>query len=105
MFASWDGDEVDPPLFIEEVGPAWFAAMGSGRTAGTKVLSIAGDCRRPGIYEVPFGITPAELLVKPTFEYPVVLRNAGIPGRAVVQFVIDTIGRFQLMAGAAHGGV
>ena len=40
-------------------GAAWFAAMGSGRTAGTKVLSISGDCRKPGVYEVPFGITPA----------------------------------------------
>ncbi len=43
-------------------GAAWFAAMGSSRTAGTKVLSIAGDCRKPGVYEVPFGITAAELL-------------------------------------------
>jgi [NiFe] hydrogenase diaphorase moiety large subunit len=43
-------------------GATWFAAMGSGRTSGTKVLSIAGDCRKPGVYEVPFGITPRELL-------------------------------------------
>jgi [NiFe] hydrogenase diaphorase moiety large subunit len=43
-------------------GAAWFAAMGSARTAGTKVLSIAGDCRKPGVYEVPFGITPRALL-------------------------------------------
>ncbi len=43
-------------------GAAWFAAMGSPRTAGTKVLSISGDCRKPGVYEVPFGITPDELL-------------------------------------------
>jgi [NiFe] hydrogenase diaphorase moiety large subunit len=43
-------------------GAAWFAAMGSPRTAGTKVLSIAGDCRKPGVYEVPFGITGSELL-------------------------------------------
>ncbi len=43
-------------------GAAWFAAMGTARTTGTKVLSIAGDCRKPGVYEVPFGITPDELL-------------------------------------------
>ena len=43
-------------------GAAWFAAMGSARTTGTKVLSISGDCRKPGVYEVPFGITPHELL-------------------------------------------
>jgi [NiFe] hydrogenase diaphorase moiety large subunit len=43
-------------------GAAWFAAMGSPRTAGTKVLSISGDCRKPGVYEVPFGIAAHELL-------------------------------------------
>lgn len=36
--------------------------------------------------------TPAELLVQPIFLYPRVLQEAGIPGRAVVQFVIDTLG-------------
>ena len=43
-------------------GASWFAAMGSPRTTGTKVLSISGDCRKPGVYEVPFGITAQELL-------------------------------------------
>jgi len=43
-------------------GAPWFAAMGSPRTSGTKVLSISGDCRKPGVYEVPFGITAQELI-------------------------------------------
>jgi [NiFe] hydrogenase diaphorase moiety large subunit len=47
---------------IMEKGAAWFAAMGSERTTGTKLLSICGDCRKPGVYEVPFGITARELL-------------------------------------------
>lgn len=51
-------------------GAAWFAAMGSGRTAGTKVLSISGDCRKPGVYEVPFGITPQELLEEAEADNP-----------------------------------
>jgi TonB family protein len=36
--------------------------------------------------------TPAEMIVQPTFHYPRILQEAGIPGRAVVQFVIDTLG-------------
>jgi [NiFe] hydrogenase diaphorase moiety large subunit len=44
------------------MGAPWFAAMGSPRTTGTKVLSISGDCRKPGVYEVPFGITARELI-------------------------------------------
>jgi [NiFe] hydrogenase diaphorase moiety large subunit len=47
---------------IMERGAPWFAAMGSERTTGTKLLSICGDCRKPGVYEVPFGITARELL-------------------------------------------
>jgi [NiFe] hydrogenase diaphorase moiety large subunit len=37
-------------------GPATFCTSGTSRSSGTKVLSVSGDCRRPGVYEVPFGI-------------------------------------------------
>ena len=47
---------------ILEKGPGWFAQMGSQGSPGTKLLSISGDCRGPGVYEVPFGITVSELL-------------------------------------------
>ncbi len=47
---------------IMERGAEWFSAMGSERTTGTKLLSICGDCRKPGVYEVPFGITARALL-------------------------------------------
>lgn len=43
-------------------GGAWFAAEGTGKSTGTKILSISGDCTRPGIYEYPFGTTIAEIL-------------------------------------------
>jgi [NiFe] hydrogenase diaphorase moiety large subunit len=36
-------------------GGDWFASVGSGGSAGTKLLSVSGDCARPGIYEYPFG--------------------------------------------------
>ena len=47
---------------IMQRGAEWFAEMGSERTTGTKLLSICCDCRKPGVYEVPFGITARELL-------------------------------------------
>ncbi len=43
-------------------GGAWFAEIGTEKSKGTKSLSISGDCDRPGIYEVPFGVTVAEVL-------------------------------------------
>ncbi|NLX60132.1 MAG: NADH:ubiquinone oxidoreductase [Phycisphaerae bacterium] len=47
---------------ILEKGPGWFAQMGSKGSPGTKVLSISGDCHRPGVYEVPFGIKLSDVL-------------------------------------------
>jgi [NiFe] hydrogenase diaphorase moiety large subunit len=55
---------------IMEKGAEWFAAMGSERTTGTKLLSICGDCRKAGVYEVPFGITARELLDMAEAENP-----------------------------------
>jgi len=43
-------------------GAAWFKAMGTTQSAGTKLLSVSGDCSRPGVYEVEYGLTLAELL-------------------------------------------
>jgi len=51
-------------------GADWFAAMGSGATTGTKALSISGDCRKPGVYEVPFGISATEILEMAEAENP-----------------------------------
>ncbi len=36
-------------------GGAWWAAIGTPKSTGTKIHSISGDCARPGLYEYPFG--------------------------------------------------
>jgi len=43
-------------------GAPWFRSLGTSRSTGTKLLSVSGDCERPGIYEVEFGLTVQELL-------------------------------------------
>jgi [NiFe] hydrogenase diaphorase moiety large subunit len=43
-------------------GAAWFAGMGTRESTGTKLMSVAGDCAHPGVYDLPFGITVNELL-------------------------------------------
>jgi [NiFe] hydrogenase diaphorase moiety large subunit len=40
---------------------AW-RARGTEPSTGTKLLSVAGDCARPGIYEYPFGVSVAQVL-------------------------------------------
>lgn len=39
-----------------------FAATGTAQSAGTKLLSISGDCAFPGIYEYPFGVPISRVL-------------------------------------------
>ena len=38
------------------------AATGTAQSAGTKLLSISGDCAFPGIYEYPFGVPISRIL-------------------------------------------
>ncbi len=45
-----------------EHGADWFARHGTEKSSGTKLMSVAGDCSRPGVYEAPFGISVRELL-------------------------------------------
>jgi [NiFe] hydrogenase diaphorase moiety large subunit len=47
---------------ISAKGAEWFKAHGTEKSTGTKLFSVSGDCERPGIYELPFGVTIAELL-------------------------------------------
>ncbi|VAX35255.1 NAD-reducing [NiFe] hydrogenase HoxFUYH(E), subunit alpha (HoxF) [hydrothermal vent metagenome] len=47
---------------ILEKGWAWFTNAGSEESMGTKLLSVSGDCKRPGVYEIPFGISVRKLL-------------------------------------------
>jgi [NiFe] hydrogenase diaphorase moiety large subunit len=47
---------------IMEYGAAWFASFGTKESSGTKLLSISGDCQKPGVYEIPFGTTLKDVL-------------------------------------------
>lgn len=43
-------------------GASWFKSMGTDISSGTKLLSVCGDCNKPGVYEVEYGITINELI-------------------------------------------
>jgi len=43
-------------------GAPWFLSMGTAKSSGTKLFSVSGDCERPGVYELEFGLTVQELL-------------------------------------------
>ncbi len=43
-------------------GGDWYGELGTHASAGTKILSVSGDCERPGLYEYPFGVSVAQVL-------------------------------------------
>jgi [NiFe] hydrogenase diaphorase moiety large subunit len=43
-------------------GPAWYHKLGTAESKGTKVLSVSGDCARPGIYEIEWGFSVNDVL-------------------------------------------
>jgi [NiFe] hydrogenase diaphorase moiety large subunit len=47
---------------VLEKGGQWFTGFGTAESTGTKLLSVSGDCKHPGIYEVEYGITVAQLM-------------------------------------------
>jgi [NiFe] hydrogenase diaphorase moiety large subunit len=47
---------------VAQRGGAWYAGIGTGASAGTKILSVSGDCARPGLYEYAFGVSVREVL-------------------------------------------
>ncbi len=47
---------------IVERGGQWYASIGTERSTGTKLFSVSGHVERPGVYEVPMGITFREII-------------------------------------------
>ncbi len=43
-------------------GADWYRALGTAQSTGTKLLSVSGDCGRPGIYEIEWGFTVNDIL-------------------------------------------
>jgi NADH-quinone oxidoreductase subunit F len=62
-------------------GAAWFAALGTEKSGGTKIFSISGHVARPGNYEYPMG-TPLRVLLEEAAGGPLPGRRfkAVIPG-------------------------
>jgi NADH-quinone oxidoreductase subunit F len=49
------------PLIISK-GSAEYRKIGTEKSPGSKLFCVSGDVARPGLYEIPFGVTLRELL-------------------------------------------
>ena len=61
-------------------GSAWFKAIGTDRSSGSKILSISGDCDNPGVYEVAFGTSVEEILKIADAKDPKAVQIGGASG-------------------------
>ncbi|MGC9364811.1 MAG: NADH-quinone oxidoreductase subunit NuoE [Fidelibacterota bacterium] len=75
---------IDAALIISR-GAAWFNKYGTEKSKGTKIFSVSGDCRQPGIYELPFGITVAELLSEVGGEDAKAVQIGGASGHCIAR--------------------
>ena len=54
------------PLIITRSGKS-YADSGTNGWKGSRIFSVSGDVKKPGVYEVPMGLTLRELLTHPQF--------------------------------------
>lgn len=74
---------------ILDKGADWFRVVGTDVSTGFKLFSVSGDIDRPGIYELPLGITVQELLEAVGGENAKALVIGGAAGRCVPQEEFD----------------
>jgi [NiFe] hydrogenase diaphorase moiety large subunit len=64
-------------------GSEWYKELGTHESTGTKLISISGDCRFPGVYEIEWGITLNDILDMAGAE-DVQAINVGGPSGAII---------------------
>jgi [NiFe] hydrogenase diaphorase moiety large subunit len=86
---------------IMQKGPEWFHGIGTEQSKGPKLFSVSGDCKNPGVYEFPLGITIKELLAKVGGEDAKAVQVGGASGVCVPAKHFDRSVSFE---DAATGG-
>ncbi len=103
------------PVIIAK-GAEWFAAIGTENSKGTKVFSLAGGVKKPGIVEVPMGTPLRQIIfdlgggIKKDREFKAVITSGpggGCPPQAVPGYargVRELPGRRRQHGLRQHGG-
>jgi len=81
-------------------GADWYRGIGTVKSAGTKVLSVSGDCARPGIYEYPFGVTVRQVLADCGAENTLAVQISGPSGVCIAADEFDRRIAFEDLATA-----
>ena len=82
-------------------GAEWFGQMGTGKSKGTKVFSVSGDVKKPGVYELVLGSSLKELVEELALAEKVqAVQVGGATGRIIPYDMIDTSLSFETILGA-----
>lgn len=82
-------------------GAHWFNQIGTERSKGTKVFSISGDVKKPGVYELVLGSQLRELVMDLALAEKVkIIQVGGATGRIIPYDMIDTPLSFETILGA-----
>ena len=74
---------------IMELGAPFFNKLGSEFCKGTRLLSISGDCERPGVYEIEWGTRIGDILDWCGAEDPFFLQVSGPAGTLLPAAQVD----------------
>jgi len=82
-------------------GAQWFGQLGTERSKGTKVFSVSGDVKRPGVYELVLGSHLRELVEGLALAEKVkMVQVGGATGRVIPYEMIDIPLAFETILGA-----
>jgi NADH:ubiquinone oxidoreductase subunit F (NADH-binding) len=82
-------------------GANWFNNIGTERSKGTKVLSVAGDVNKPGVYEIELGTPLSEVVVGLAKATDIkAVQIGGATGRLVPASSLSTPLSFETLLGA-----
>ncbi|MFC1978162.1 NADH-quinone oxidoreductase subunit F, partial [Chloroflexota bacterium] len=82
-------------------GADWFSQVGTEQSKGTKVFSVSGDVKKPGVYELVMGSQLRELVEGLALAEKVkMIQIGGATGRIIPYETIDTPLAFESILGA-----
>lgn len=70
-------------------GGDWYMKVGTDKSSGSKLFSISGDCKKPGVYELPWGTTIRELLKVAEAENTKAVQVGGASGICIPESQFD----------------
>ncbi len=74
---------------IFEMGVEKWLDLGTEKTPGTKIMSVSGDCKKPGIYEIEWGMKVSDFLNLIEAEDPYLILFNGYSGECLSPLDFD----------------